>query len=586
MWRWKLNRWAGAIGAALLLWLGPLAPVLAADVALTVTVDGVSGALRDNVLAGLGIYQERERNDLSRGRIRALHARAPAEIRTALQPFGYYRPRIDAQLQQDDAGWHAHYDIDPGRPVPVTVVDVRAIGEGETDPEFAKLVNEFPIRKGDALNHAIYEQAKQGFQRIATERGYFDLRLVQHEVVVDVDDYHAEIHLHVDTGARYRFGEIDVEQSILDPAFVARYIRIERGQPYSAAALLDLQTTLSGTDYFSAVDVVADPQQAVDHAIPVHVRLTERKPSRYTIGFGYGTDTGVRGQLGWDWRYLNPEGHHVRTELRASHIERSLNAGYFIPIRNPRTDQYAITAAYTESNVRDIDDAIRRFGVSRTQQRGRLQETYSLSHQDEKFAIGEETGTSTLLIPGVTWSTFLGPERIYTREGANAQLDLRGTSERIASDTSLFQARFQSKVILPLFDFGRFIARGDVGGTRITDFNRLPPSLRFFAGGDVSVRGYAYNSLGPTNAQGTVIGGKYLLVGSLEYEQHIVGNWSGAVFYDAGNALNDLNDPLRRGAGIGARWRSPIGQIRVDLASALSLPGHPLRVHIYIGPDL
>src|SRR5581483_10169381 len=155
-----------------------------------------------------------------------------------------------------------------------------------------------------------------------------------------------------------------------------------------------------------------------------------------------------------------------------------------------------------------------------------------------------------------------------------------------ASDASLVQARVQSKIILPIFASGRFIARGDAGATRIATFEKLPPSLRFFAGGDLSVRGYRYNSLGPEDANGAVIGGKYLLVGSLEYEHQIRGNWSAAVFYDAGNALNDLGDPLKKGVGLGARYRTPVGQLRVDVAQARSTPDHPLRLHISIGPDL
>jgi len=141
-------------------------------------------------------------------------------------------------------------------------------------------------------------------------------------------------------------------------------------------------------------------------------------------------------------------------------------------------------------------------------------------------------------------------------------------------------------MILPVASFGRFLSRLEVGTTRIDDFNQLPASLRFFAGGDVSVRGYAYNTLGPTDATGDVIGGRHLLTGSVEYEQHIAGNWAIAAFYDAGNALDDFSDSLRKGTGLGVRWRLPIGQIRLDAARALSLPERPWRLHLYIGPDL
>lgn len=561
-------------------------PLLAAS--LTVSVEGLTGNVRDNVLAALSIYQERDRGDLSPVRIRRLHQRAPEEIRTALQPFGYYRPQIQARLNQDETGWAARYVIDPGNAIPVGAVDIRITGDGRDDPVFQKLIDEFPLRRGDALNHALYEQAKTGFQRTAAERGYFDQRWVRHEITVDLENYRADIYLSIDTGRRYRFGELEIEQNVLDPALLARYIKVAPGEPYTSAALLDLQTTLSGTDYFGRVEVVADPQEARDYAIPVHVRLTARTPNRYTFGVGYGTDTGPRGQLGWERRYLNEEGHHTRIELRGSQIERSVNAGYFIPIRNPRTDQFAITAGYTRSKIiQNTDTELRNYGISRTEARGRVQETLSLTRQNEKFSVGGETGSSELLLPGITWSYFLGPSRVYTRAGASARLDLRGASEHIASDTSLEQAHLGAKAILPVADFGRLITRGDVSATRIEDIRELPPSLRFFAGGDVSVRGYAYNSLGPRAPDGTVVGGKHLLVGSIEYEQHVVGDWSGAIFYDAGNAFNNFRDiGAKKGAGIGVRWRSPIGQIRLDLASALSDPGHGLRVHLYIGPDL
>jgi translocation and assembly module TamA len=569
----------------LVLFLFATRAVWAADPA--VIVEGVTGKVRENVIASLSIYQERERSDLSPARLRRLHELAPEEIRTALQPFGYYRPRIRASLNQDAEGWTARYEIDPGNAIPVALVDIRVDGEGREDPEFRRLIEEFPLRRGDALNHALYEQGKTAFQRLAAERGYFDQRLLRHEVVVDLENYRAEIHLHIDTGRRYRLGEITIEQDVLDPALLARYLKIQPGQPYSNAALLDLQTTLSGTDYFGTVEVVADPKEARDYAIPVRVRLTARRPNRYTFGLGYGTDTGPRGQLGWERRYLNPEGHHTRTELRASKIESSANAGYFIPIRNPRTDQFAITAGYTQSDIQNTDSQVRRIGISRTELRGKLQETLSLTKQNEKFAIGSETGTSDLLIPGITWSYFLGNDRIYTRQGARAQIDLRGASRNVASDASLEQGRLQTKVIVPFFDFGRFIARGDAGGTRIDDFQRLPPSLRFFAGGDMSVRGYAYNSLGPRNSEGTVTGGKHLLVGSLEYEQHLTGDWAAALFYDVGNVFNDFaGTTMKKGAGIGVRWRSPIGQIRLDIASPLNDPGSRPRLHLYIGPDL
>jgi translocation and assembly module TamA len=145
-------------------------------------------------------------------------------------------------------------------------------------------------------------------------------------------------------------------------------------------------------------------------------------------------------------------------------------------------------------------------------------------------------------------------------------------------------------VIRQFWQPGRIIARGDFGYTAVDllhgEFNDLPPSIRFFAGGDRSVRGYDYHVLGPTNAQNLVIGGKNLLVGSLEYEHRLLEKWSVATFYDVGNAFNDFSEPIKHSVGIGLRWQSPVGLIRVDVATALKEEGNPIRLHVMVGPDL
>jgi translocation and assembly module TamA len=560
-------------------------PVARAD-AVAVSIDGIDGVLRENVLANLALYQERERGP-SAARIRRLHEQAQDDIRKALEPFGYYRPVIEPQLQHDADGWRAHYRIDAGPPLPVRTRDIRLGGDGADDPLLRDVADEIPLHPGDRLAHAAYESGKGRLQARAIENGYFDFRYTRHEVVVDLVGYHADVHLHADTGRRYRFGSITAEQDLLDSELIARYVRIQEGDPYSTAVLLDVQKALAGSDYFADVDVRADPREARDGAVPVRIKLAPRAQHKYTLGIGYGSDTGPRGKLGWDQRYLNPQGHHTRTELRASDIERSLTAGYFIPIRNPRTDQIGISAGYVDTHTLTAETELQRLAVSRTTARGHLLETLSLTLHDEKFKIGSERGESTLLLPGISWSYLLGDEQIYVSEhGGRVLLDVRGASRELASDADLAQGRLRMKYIQALSHIGRVIGRFDVGGTRINDIANLPASLRFFAGGDQSVRGYRYNTLGPRNTEGQVVGGKHLLVGSLEYEQALNADWAAAVFYDVGNAINEFTDPLARGAGIGVRWRSPIGQIRVDIASALSEPGERWRLHLSVGPDL
>ena len=585
MFRFDVRRLRGIRFAIALLLFAPSALRAAT---LEVIVEGIEGSAQDNVLNALTLYQERDRTDLPETRIRRLHAAAPEEIRAAVKPFGYYQPTIDASLEFDRAEdrWTARYLVQPGPVVRVAAIEINLRGDGAVDQAFRSVVERFPLRRGDPLNQAMYEQGKSRIQSLASERGYFDLRLSRHEVRVDPEAYRAEIYLDVDTGARYRFGEVSVDQDLLEPELLQRYIRIDPGTPYSTQALLDVQNALTTSNYYSEIKIDADPQQAKDRVIPVTIKLTRRPQNKYTFGAGYGTDTGPRAQIGWERYYLNPEGHHARIDLRGSQVDRSLTAGYFIPIRNPRTDQLGFTGGFEETDTDTATASTRRLAISRSTVRGRLLETLSLTHQLERFDVGGQTGKTTLVLPGVSWTYYVGDDRIYTRSGARATLNVLGATETFGSDVSMRQARLQLRAIFPVASAGRLITRLDAARTSVNNFAQLPASLRFFAGGDQSVRGYPYNSLGPMGAQGNVVGGPHLLAGSVEYEQQLAGKWSAAIFFDEGNALNNFHDPLKRGAGIGLRWRTPIGQIRVDIAEALSEPGRPRRFHIVIGPDL
>jgi len=195
-----------------------------------------------------------------------------------------------------------------------------------------------------------------------------------------------------------------------------------------------------------------------------------------------------------------------------------------------------------------------------------------------------------LLMPYINWSYIKADDRLYTRRGHKVQFEMRGALDNIGSNTSFWQARLNGTLIQQIFKKGRVIARGDSGYSFISllegNFHELPPSMRFFAGGDRSVRGYDYQTLGPKNEQDQVIGGKYLLVGSLEYEHKILDKWHLATFFDIGNAFNGFSESLKQGTGLGIRWQSPVGLIRVDLAAALSEMDYPLRLHITMGPDL
>lgn len=558
----------------------------AEDDKLTVIIEGLDERLRDNVAIHLQINQLVGKPLPSESRLRWLHKQADGDIRRALEPFGYYQPRIDSSLEKTASGWRARYRIQSGPPLRVAKMDVQVLGEGARDPAFQKILHDLPLAPGQILEHSRYERIKDDFQELATERGYFDARLPVHEIRVDLQAYRAEVVLHFDTGQRYRYGQITFHQDALAPEFLRRYLDIHPGDPYLASDLLKLQSDLLNSDYFSRVEVNTQANKAADYTLPVDVDLQPQKSHKYTFGLGYGTDTGPRGRFKLERPWINPWGHHYEVELLASQIKIGLGAKYLIPGKDPRHDSFSLQANVLGEKSDTKDYLTETIGVSQQHKDDHWVRINSLQYQRETFTISGDQQTTGLLIPDLNWTYVLADNRLHTDNGLRVNLELRGSYEPLLSDISFLQGILRGKFIKSLGDVGRLILRGDIGSTWTSDFDRLPTSLRFYAGGDNSVRGYSLDSIGPRDAEGDVVGGKNLVVGSLEYDHRLFDGWSIAGFVDSGDAFDTSKPDLKTGVGFGVRWQSPVGPVRVDLASGLQYPGDTIRLHLSIGPDL
>lgn len=570
-----------------------------------IEVDGLERDLRRNVVATLSLEEAREDDDLSEERIRRLHARSPEEIAVALEPFGFYRPDVRSTLTRDGAVWVARYEVDPGPPLTVGSRDLQVAGAGAEDPVFRQLVRDFPLTEGERLLHPEYEAGKAAFDDYASRNGYLDAEFDVSEIRVDRAANTSAVVLHYDTGPRYRFGPVVFHQDFLDPDVLRGYDTLERGAPFDLDEVLRMQNALSDSPYFQRVEVVPDPERAENLEVPVDVNLTAAKPRRWTAGVGYGTDTGPRGTVGLELRRINRRGHRGRSEVRVSDIEQSFQATYEVPGRFPRTDTLSYQAGYREETNDDIRSESLLVGATLSRARGDWAEAYSLDLRREDFRVGPDSGRADLLLPQASGTLIDADDRIYASRGHRLRLTLRGTDEAIGSNVSFVQGEVEGKLIRAFARDFRFIARTRLGWTQTDEFRELPALYRFFAGGDQSVRGYGYQSLGPrvcedgTSADSGCGGGPTFNVGGeallsagaeVEYtyleEWKFLRKWGVAAFYDTGNAFEDLSGDLESGAGVGLRWLSPIGPIRADVAWALTEPGTPLRFHLTVGPDL
>ncbi len=568
--------------AALLLVLAT--PASASSVA--VSIEGLEGEEKANALIYLEISRLSGRDDLGELVVRLLHRKAPKNLRAALRPFGYYDVQVESELSPAKDGWSARYLVTRGNRVKVRNSSVELVGVGVTDPVFSPFVSRGRLMQGEGLRQDHYDQLKRDLLGVALGHGYFEARFVAQQLAVYPDLLAADIELRLETGPRYAFGSIGIEQRVLDERFVRRYLEFKPGDPFDSARLLDLQYALYDSEYFSYVEANSGEPDRETLSVPVTITAEAGKRQRYRFGIGYGTDTEARVSASWENRRINRRGHKLLLDTRLSPIKQEIGGRYMLPLSVPTRERLSFTGTLSRETLADTRSRRIELGVVHTTLRKNWERSTYLRALRETTSDGLTEDTETLLRPGVIWTRSKADQPIFPRRGSRISAEISGSHSALGSDVDFIQLHLQGRLIRPLGRRSRLLARAEFGGTSIGVNEVLPASLRFFAGGDQSVRGFGLNTLGPVDENGLVIGGRYLVTGSLEFEQMLSERWGIAVFADGGNALQDLGDPLEYSAGAGLRWRSPVGMFRLDVARPLSEPGAGLRLHVGIGAEL
>ena len=560
-------------------------PGLSAANQVQVEVEGDFSALEDNARIFLGEVEGRTADGLRRYAPTAI-----AQIEEAVRALGYYNPEITWSVSEDSDGLaELLLTVEPGDPVRVQNRTVVFEGPGRDDPELVYQLPDQPA-VGAVLNHGEYDSLRQSIQNRASRLGYFDGEFETRTLEVDPSEKTADISLTFRTGERYRLGEVifrdghGFEQALLD-----QFVTFEPGEPFHAGEVAKLSRDLSNSGYFSGVDVDAPPSRAENGIIPIDIGLTPRKPRSIAAGVGFSTDVGPRVRGNWREHYINPMGHRRGLESELSVPRQNLTGWYELPLDPPMTDSIRLSSGYQREHIEDVKSQRLTLGQQwRHQLDNGWMQVLSMRWEGERFTIGEdERGNSTLLLPGASYSKLQADSPLDPSRGYRLQLDVTGAHRAVLSDADILHVNLLARGLYTLADNHRFLARFNFGAVATNNFSDVPPSLRFFAGGDQSVRGYGYETLSPEGSDGVAVGGRYLIVGSAEYQYEFTSNWRVAVFFDEGNAVNDVFDPLATGVGAGIRWVSPVGPLRLDIAQGLNESlGGDWRIHFSMGPEL
>lgn len=560
-----------------------LSPTCTADVVLD--MPEASLELRQNVEAHLSLMSEH--CDAPAWRVKRRFRYVDKEAQPALRALGYYGAKVDKTLSETDTCWLATITIDAGTPVRVETMTLTLEGDAASDPAFAALQDNLPLKTGDILHHGHYEAIQTELRNLALERGYFEAELTQHELIVNPDTYSAQILLTFNSGPRYRFGDLHFSPQPLDEQFVRKLAGLPSATVYEARQLTRMDRNLSDAGYYQSVEINAPRETRSDQTVPISVTLTPKPRHAWRSGIGFATDTGPRLSTAYEDRYINPRGHSFNSELRLAPVESGLTGSYRIPGADPHKSAYLLSAGILrEDTDTSLSDSLQ-LSVRHTETLHYWQQVRSLQFLDERSEIGGVVTEASLLMPGMSWSHSEADNLLRTNRGYRLSLDLKAAHESLLSTASFAQLRAYAKGIKRVSDQIRLSARAELGTTLGGHFIDLPASLRFFAGGDNSVRGYSYKSLGPTDSSGHVVGGRHLLTTSIEYEQRLFHeNWWGALFTDAGNAFDSSHFNAKRSYGAGLRWYSPVGRVRLDIAFPEDTTEDSWRLHLGFGADL
>jgi len=562
-----------------------LLPTLLLAARPTLLIEGADKTARKNIEAfvDLSAYRCDEAPWLRE----YLRRSARKKAKKALEALGYYHAHIEAGIGEDDGCWSVRLTVDQGPRTIVHGVDLRVTGEITTLPGFDALARRIRALAGHPLNHADYEQAKNDLELFASRYGFFDAAFKRRSLAIDRRRNRAEIQLHFDSGPRYRFGQVEIESRTLGEKLLRKFLVIHDGDPFDSNTLTRQQQVLYDSNYFSSVEVIPLRDRARDQRVPVTIRLTERRRHAYRLGIGYSTDTGMRASFGFANRYLNRRGHRYDLGIDGSQIQRNATFNYGIVLGDLGTHRLDLSFGSQTQETDTSTSTTTQYGMLFTRTLGDgWKRTASLRSYRETFTTAEDEEVTQLLIPGLAVSKTVADDPLYPRSGWRLSLGLKGSRQSwLLSDIDMLQLSGQAKLVRP-WNRARILLRGHFGTTSTSDFGRLPATLRFYAGGDASVRGYGYKTLGPLNADGEVNGGHHLLTGSAELEYPIRDDWGLAVFADAGNAFDNLDDyEIHKSAGFGIRYHSIIGPIRIDIAFPFDAD-RDYRLHLSMGPDL
>jgi translocation and assembly module TamA len=571
---------------------GPVAAQAASPISYDVRIDAPR-PLEEMLEKNLDLLRWRGNPRLDREQLGRLVRAAPEQVRTLVATEGYYSPEIRSSLDETGGKLVARITVEPGQPVLVGDVELELRGFASSDSkqpfDADALRNSWQLPKGSLFRQGDWEQAKRNLLRRVVQTRYPRAQLAETSATVDPDVRLALLKVVIESGPEMRLGGLRIEGLQRYPESIIRNLnQIKPGDEYNEAVLQSFQGRLQDTGYFSGVEVTADLSDVIANetapaagvvTLPVLVRVTENKYKSVSAGVGFSTNTGYRTQLNYD--DLSVFGLRMKSALTVESRRQTAQAEFFFPTK-PKGYNDSFGATFERNDLRGEVTAVASLSAKRSWGTPLLERAVSLEVLTEQKKVAGKEAVRSQSLP-LTYSltkrrldNLLLPTKGYVLNGQVSAAVLP-----LLTDERFLRAHVRGIHYRPLGADSSLILRGEAGTLVSKQKRGVPATFLFRAGGDQSVRGYGYQELGVRDGD-AIVGGRHLVSGSIEYQYFFKPPWGVAVFYDAGNAADKVKDLRpKSGYGIGARWRSPVGPINVDLAYGHAVKDY--KLHFSLG---
>ena len=572
-----------------------------------VAPSSVEKLLEDN----LDLMRFRGNAHIDKEQLARLVRAAPDQVKTLVATAGFYTPQVSAQIDSGTGTPTVVVTVESGEPVLVGSVDVQLQGFGKQGDSAAAVAAPaaaepfdanglkagWSLKEGQVFRQADWELAKRNLLRQVVQTRYPRAQLSESLATVDPETHRAALRVVLDSGPEMRFGALRIEGLKRYPATIVRNLNpIKPGDYYNEAALQSYQSRLQDTGYFSSVEVSADLSGVLEQQIgapataapagmaplpplPLLVRVTESKLKNVSAGLGYSTNTRNRAQLSFD--DLNLFGLKFKSALTLETLRQTAHGDFYFPTTAQGYND-SIGASFERNDIEGETTSVSKVAAKRAWGSPLLERSLTLEFLKEVQSVAGVPKTQSKSLP-LTWGITMRrlDNLLFPTRGFVFSTQLGAAPLPILTDEAFVRAATRVVYYHPLGKHGIAILRAEGGALASKEKAGVPDVYLFRAGGDQSVRGYAYQELGVQEGTATV-GGRYLATGSAEYQYWLTPTWGAATFYDAGNAADTFRHlHPKSGYGIGVRYKSPVGPINVDVAYGHAVQKY--RLHFSLG---